>query len=258
MTTNTVKRRSGYSAVPNAAMSDQRLSIEARGLLALLMTFREGWRFRSSHLSDACGVGRDKFSRMLGELKSIGYLEIQIKHGPNGQFSSNDWVVSDVSEGASGSLKHRDPENAEPGEHPPIRDSNTLSDNNSKTTPDGDVGLFKEIEDAETQESKPDPFDTFWAAYPASVRKTDKVAARKVFRSITLGKHKDHPKVLAADLIDGATRYRRSEPDPKFVPLPATWLNKGRWANTASVSDTSATSSTGGHRSRPPQGEVIR
>ena len=206
-------------------------------------------------------MSRPSVVRCLDELERLGFIFRSKTHRENGAQSSNQYELrlEDTHENRrlkndTGGVKKRYGGGYQI-ETPITLEEVTLESNQEDSICDD---FFTEIEDAETQESKPDPFDTFWAAYPASVRKTDKVAARKVFRSITLGKHKDHPKVLAADLIDGATRYRRSEPDPKFVPLPATWLNKGRWANTASASDTSATSSTGGHRYRPPQGEVIR
>lgn len=64
-----------YAAVPNDAMRDKRLSIEARGLLALLMTYSDEWVFIKEHLQEIAGIGRDKFERVMGELISEGYVE---------------------------------------------------------------------------------------------------------------------------------------------------------------------------------------
>jgi hypothetical protein len=70
-------------------------------------------------------------------------------------------------------------------------------------------------------------FDVFWAAFPDG-RKKGKGAVHALFRKIASGKHKSL-RASAAALIDGARRYAASAPDPKYVPLPATWLNEGRW-----------------------------
>ena len=69
---NRANRR--YASIPNAAMRDEHLSIEARGLLALLMTYTDTWTFRRSHLMQVAGVGRDKFQRLMRELIEAGYV----------------------------------------------------------------------------------------------------------------------------------------------------------------------------------------
>lgn len=114
----TISRRSGYSSIPNQAMSDRRISIEARGLLSLLMTFREGWVFRNSHLRQTCEVGRDKFQRMLKELKDVGYVKIASIHDEKtGRFLGTNWEICDVPD-------HRVPENPASGKSGPLRDNN--------------------------------------------------------------------------------------------------------------------------------------
>lgn len=63
-------------------------------------------------------------------------------------------------------------------------------------------------------------FDAFWAVYP---RRQGKIAAEKAFRVACR-------RVDAAVVIAAAERLR-DDPnrEPEFTPLPATWLNQGRW-----------------------------
>lgn len=69
----------------------------------------------------------------------------------------------------------------------------------------------------------PERFDEFWAAYP---RHEAKAAAIKAWRNLT-SRDRDH--ALAA-LPLHAARWRRENPGTnKFVPHPATWINKRRW-----------------------------
>jgi len=63
-----------------------------------------------------------------------------------------------------------------------------------------------------------DPFDEFWRHYP---RKEAKAAARKAWT-------KAISDADTGDIIDGLTAYAFS-PDPKYRPLPASWLNGKRW-----------------------------
>jgi hypothetical protein len=64
-------------------------------------------------------------------------------------------------------------------------------------------------------------FNEFWDIYP---RKQGKGKAKEAFIKATKVAHVD-------DVVAGAERYAadRNLPDPKFVPLPATWLNQERW-----------------------------
>jgi hypothetical protein len=69
-------------------------------------------------------------------------------------------------------------------------------------------------------------FEEFWAAFPRG-RKQDKGGALVTFRKVVTGKHTH--KASAVTLIEGAKRFATTNPDPKFTPMPTTWLNGGRW-----------------------------
>lgn len=67
-------------------------------------------------------------------------------------------------------------------------------------------------------------FAAFWTAYP---RKDDKGAARKAWLSALKNK-----RATAEQIAEGANYYRHDPGrKPDFTKLPATWLNKGSWAN---------------------------
>lgn len=104
----------------------------------------------------------------------------------------------------------------------------------------GDVRVDKTRQDRtgkeERKESTPKPpngalgrasdddpeFSAFWAIYP---RKDDKGHARKAWISAIR-------KAAATAIIAGCRGYQFSE-SPRFVPLPATWLNGERWLQAA-------------------------
>lgn len=84
-----------YAAIPNAAMRDQRLSIEARGLLALLMTYSDDWVFRVDHLQKVATCGRDVLRRMLKELERAGYMVREVERGSSGRVAGTQWIIVD-------------------------------------------------------------------------------------------------------------------------------------------------------------------
>lgn len=81
-------------------------------------------------------------------------------------------------------------------------------------------------------EPEPDPaercFEEFWAAFPPG-RKQGKGDARAAFRKIISGQHRIGRRVQAADLLAAVRQYAKTKPDPKYAPMPSTWLNQGRW-----------------------------
>lgn len=77
----------------------------------------------------------------------------------------------------------------------------------------------------EGKESEKGEFETFWNAYP---RRVGKKAAQKAFHNA-----QDRPEI--DDLLLSISRQRASPQWAKeggqFIPHPATWLNRGQWAD---------------------------
>lgn len=70
-------------------------------------------------------------------------------------------------------------------------------------------------------------FEAFWKAFPPE-RRRGKGKCREMFTAIVMGRGKyAGRKVPAADLI--AAVKAGAGIDPKFPPMPETWLNQGRW-----------------------------
>jgi hypothetical protein len=69
-------------------------------------------------------------------------------------------------------------------------------------------------------ETTRDYFSEFWSAYPKKVAKEDAISA---WRKIKLDD------VIFSKIIKAIKDQKLSENDKKFIPNPATWLNKKRW-----------------------------
>lgn len=98
--------------------------------------------------------------------------------------------------------------------------STPLAEPERSAIPEKEKQVEKELSSEKLLETN---FQTFYDAYP---RRESRGAALKAYRQAV--KKADPPTILAA-----AQRFRtsRAGQDPKFTPLPATWLNAEKWAD---------------------------
>lgn len=219
-----------YAAIPNALMRDDALSIEARGLMALLMTYADDWVFRKDHLMSVTGMGRDKFERAMGELREAGYVELTMTRDTAGKMLGKTWVIRDEPTHRSPenpgvgteALKNRPPAEPSPGKSAPIRKPTDQEDQKVRTPipPEGADDLFSEMEKPEPKET--DRFDEFWKVYP---KKVGKPAAKRAWAKAV-------KKSPAETIIARARRYGEVA-DPQFTKHPQGWLNDERWNDDA-------------------------
>ncbi|MEL4285004.1 hypothetical protein AAEI02_10225 [Shewanella xiamenensis] len=71
-----IRRAQGqeFTVLPNGTIRDQRLSLDALGLLVKLISRPPNWEVRPYQLQKECSIGRDKLRRLLCELEDSGYL----------------------------------------------------------------------------------------------------------------------------------------------------------------------------------------
>lgn len=77
-----------YASIPNSTLRDPRLSLEAVGLLAYLLSLPEDWEVRATQIQKQFGIGRVKQCRLYKELEGAGYLEKQNGRGVDGRWIS--------------------------------------------------------------------------------------------------------------------------------------------------------------------------
>jgi len=71
--------RRNFVALPNVVLTDERLSIETRGMIAYLLSRPPNWQIKTVWLARALSkkdqaLGRTKLTRMLREARTAGYL----------------------------------------------------------------------------------------------------------------------------------------------------------------------------------------
>ncbi len=76
LTINRDPHRSRYTCISNAALNDKRLSLAARGFLAVLLSLSDNWYFTIRGIAELTGVSIPAVRRHLTELQKSGYLKI--------------------------------------------------------------------------------------------------------------------------------------------------------------------------------------
>lgn len=80
--------RGGWTAIPRAAAEDERLSLEARGLLIWLLVKPPNWEVRVEYVKAHLRLGNDKWTRVARELKAAGYYTVRIVRSERGRIRS--------------------------------------------------------------------------------------------------------------------------------------------------------------------------
>lgn len=91
------EHRAHFTVLPNAIFVDERLSIEAKGVLAYLLSRPNKWSVRLEQVGRIQNVGRRKLQRVFRELISAGYVTREQHRIAGAQrFGQVDYVVRDV------------------------------------------------------------------------------------------------------------------------------------------------------------------
>jgi len=111
-----------------------------------------------------------------------------------------------------------------------IQNTETETDNTPHSPPKGNTESSKKSKNKKIDVDKKysDKFLEFWSAYPKA-RREGKGNAWKAWQARV--KEGEEDIVIAAIKRQCATIYKNR--DPKYVPLPATWLNQKRWEDEA-------------------------
>jgi hypothetical protein len=85
-------RETPYFQMQRAAAQDARLSWEATGLLAYLLSKPDGWEVNGRAIARERSAGREKVGRILKELRTFGYLRLVRLKTEDGRFAWETWV----------------------------------------------------------------------------------------------------------------------------------------------------------------------
>lgn len=128
------KRKKRFSIVNNKIIEDKRLSFKARGLLIYMLSKPDDWKFYTDELTNRSAKdGISAIKSALREIEAAGYLVRQQGHKKNGQFTSQDWILTDIS---ANSPQVENPPADKPSTEKPLADNRTLPNTDFKPNTD--------------------------------------------------------------------------------------------------------------------------
>ena len=182
-----------FTQIPNDWVRDSRLSLKAIGLLTQLMSHRPGWNMSISSLARFNKTGIDTIKSAVKELELLGYLNRSEKqeHNEDGTFADYVWTTAD-----------------------PFQNPDTVKPASGKQ--DTKNTITKEEQPIKNKQENIS-FDKFWELYPKKVAKADALKAwNKAIKTKT-----------AERLLELTKAYAEGKlPEDKYIPYPASWLNK--------------------------------
>jgi len=199
-----------FTMIPNALIRDQELPANAKLLLIYLISHKVGYQILDSQMIRESGLGREALRTARAKLEELGFIDLErIKRSDN-SLGAYRYEIKDARGWFSPDGFPSDgfpPDGYSPDGNRP---------HNRKLIPKKTTSKKTRIEN--TNDSF---FDDFWNIYP---RKQGKGKAREAFVSAV-------KKFGLEPIMDGVHRFANDPnlPDPKFVPLPTTWLNQERW-----------------------------
>ena len=87
-----VEKKDNYVVLDKVFLNDKRLSWQAKGLLAYMLSMPNDWVFRIEDLKNRSSNGRDSTKSIIKELQEYGYI-IKEQARQQGKFSNNRYIV---------------------------------------------------------------------------------------------------------------------------------------------------------------------
>lgn len=231
------KHESHYAQIPNATLRDDRLSFEARGVLAMILSLPDDWSINVAWIcKQSPSAGRDKVTRILKELQDFGYMVKRFKQGEDGKMAGVDWDVHCLPV----QLENRTPENPLSGK-PDTTKKELYKERELKTL--GSSGDKPAETPAKPKNEYTPEFEAIWKEKPNRAGSNPKKSAFKAYKA----RLKEN--ATPEEMLAGLQRYKKhleeqQKMNTPFVMRMATFLGpdehfKEQWTfNTVSATPT--------------------
>jgi hypothetical protein len=88
-------KRGGITAIRNDMLQNPMLSLKAKGLLCLMLSFPDGWEYKRDHIISLSSDGRTVWENTIDELIVRGYVSRCRVNAGRGRFTYN-YLISDA------------------------------------------------------------------------------------------------------------------------------------------------------------------
>ena len=167
-----------YTIIPNAILTDQKLSLKSKGLLCILLSLPSDWAVYKSQLQSFSTDGRDSTTSSFNELVDNGYITAIRRINSKGQFMGWDYVVyNERVEPITENPITENPSSVNPSLQSTKEQSTNIQNTNTSTSILGKENLKREIiyklnlTTKQFEKLVEDNFSTYWNAVSLEINK---------------------------------------------------------------------------------------
>ena len=88
-----IERTRDYTVMSNHHLKNQKLSLKAKGLLSMMLSFPDEWNYSERGLAAICKEGVDAIHSAIKELENARYMERHQLRGPGGRIVDTEYVI---------------------------------------------------------------------------------------------------------------------------------------------------------------------
>ncbi len=88
-----VERTRDYTVMSNHHLKDTALSLKAKGLLSMFLSFPDDWNYSTRGLADICKEGVEAIGNTIKELEKAGYIVRRQLRGANGRITDTEYII---------------------------------------------------------------------------------------------------------------------------------------------------------------------
>ena len=88
-----VERTRDYTVMSNFHLKDTSLSLKAKGLLSMFLSFPEDWNYSTRGLAKICKEGVEAVGNTIKELEKAGYIVRRQLRGANGRITDTEYII---------------------------------------------------------------------------------------------------------------------------------------------------------------------
>ena len=105
-----VERTRDYTVMSNFHLKDTNLTLKAKGLLSMFLSFPDDWNYSTRGLATICKEGVEAIGNTVKELEKAGYIVRRQLRGANGRITDTEYVIYE---------RPQTPESSEPDDSDP-------------------------------------------------------------------------------------------------------------------------------------------
>lgn len=264
-----IQDKDPYTRIPNALIEDDRLRLQTKMVLIMMLSVRPDWDFSIRGMAKIANVTKDTMSKMMTELEEAGYVKRKVQgRAAAGQFAKAGYLVAGKPiflDEPCPNLPYTD----EPYtiNSPQVITKQVITEQVSNTplNPPEGGGAAADADQTEANEDQPeekaakpkkkaepyrlDWFEAFWRLYP---RKDNKQTALRAW--CKLKPDRETCGQMAAALERDKQSRQWTKDGGEFIPMPSTWINQRRWENEGvDLTQLPQVSETGGYWAPDPE-----